>query len=57
LKRQNDAKNQTRARLHNAAGKKTARFLVIRLWMGVHVVENKVNGVADFLVDFKSQRT
>jgi len=30
----------------------TAQFLVIRLWRDVHVVENKVNKVADFFVDF-----
>jgi len=42
---------------HNTASETTAQFLVIRLWRDVHVVENKVNKVADFFVDFDCRRT
>ncbi len=42
---------------HSTASETTAQFLVIGLWRDVHVVENKVNKVADFFVDFDCRRT
>jgi hypothetical protein len=55
FRRRNDPKNQGSTGSIQTASKTTAPFPVIELWKSVHVVGNKVNKVAEFLVDFKSQ--
>ena len=39
---------------HARSQETTAQFPVIGLWRSVHVVENKIDRVVVFLVDFKS---